>query len=127
MAAVRVGNWASNKWGFINLKGELIIPPIFEKAFAFSDGLAKVVLNKEWWFIDKNGTKVIPLSKYTESTSFHDGFCTVHKYEKFYSDRTSGVIDKTGTEVIPCNLTGLFLHCSDLAYRVKCYKINGHL
>jgi hypothetical protein len=51
----------SPKYGFINAKGEIVIPPVFDGADEFSIvGLAKVTINDKLGFADKNGNLVIP-------------------------------------------------------------------
>ncbi len=48
-----------DKWGFINISGEEIIPLTFKSAHIFSQGLAGVRENKKWGYIDKTGKMVI--------------------------------------------------------------------
>ncbi len=63
----------NGKTGFANEQGELIIPTVYECAFPFSDGKAKVAFNckkqkdteghtimesEEWFFIDPQGKKL---------------------------------------------------------------------
>ncbi|GEM_PF-2103496 len=48
----------NNKYGYINLEGEVIIPIQYEKALTFKEGYASVLLNGEKLIIDKSG-KVI--------------------------------------------------------------------
>ena len=127
LAAVKIGNYSTGKWGFINLRGELVIPYLFDKPRAFSGGLAKVVYNNEWCFIDRNGNKVISLKDYTGGSSFHNGYAIVSKRNGLLIETTFGVIDKTGTEVIPCNvkcfqLKSYFL-CVSIEESVRHYKL----
>lgn len=51
MAAFRV-NW---KYGFIDKNFKEVIPPIYDFAYEFENGLAKVEKNNKWFFIDKKG------------------------------------------------------------------------
>ena len=46
-------------WGFIDKAGSLVIPPRFESATSFSEGLAGVLSHGEWRYINKTGTLVI--------------------------------------------------------------------
>jgi hypothetical protein len=46
------------RWGYINKKGEFMIPLKFEKALRFENGKARVKLNNKWVVIGRNG-KVI--------------------------------------------------------------------
>lgn len=54
MASFRV-NW---KYGFINRNFEEVIPPIYDFAYAFKDGLARVEKDGKWFYIDKQGNFV---------------------------------------------------------------------
>lgn len=120
LAAVRIGNWASNKWGFIKMNGDLVIPILFENPRAFSDGYPKVILNNEWIFINKKGDKVISLKDYDGGSNFHKGFAIVYKVNESSKESVYGIIDKTGTEVIPCIVKSYFC-CSTLEKSVKQY------
>jgi|UniRef100_A0A7V6CMF5 hypothetical protein len=44
-----------DKWGYIDKKGELIIPPIFDSAGSFSSGKARVKIGDQYYYIDKKG------------------------------------------------------------------------
>jgi len=83
------------KWGFINSRGEEILPCIYDDAKSFSEGLAAVKLRKSWSFIDKSGAVVIS-GKYVSLESFSEGLAAV-KLNKEY-----GFINKSGSLVIPC-------------------------
>ena len=47
-----------DKYGYINLQGEIIIPLQFDRAWDFSDGKASVELNDSEFKIDKKGNRV---------------------------------------------------------------------
>lgn len=65
-------------YGFINMKGDIVIPTIYESARAFSDGLAAVCKNEKWGYIDTKGEIIIPIQydNYTTS-SFFNGTASV--------------------------------------------------
>ena len=46
------------RWGFINAAGEMVIPPMFERARTFSNGLAYVTLDGRPGYIDTDGAFV---------------------------------------------------------------------
>ena len=48
------------KWGYIDKKGQIVIPLEFENASNFENGKARVELNGESLYIDKNGRKQRP-------------------------------------------------------------------
>jgi hypothetical protein len=78
-----------------------VVPPKYDAATAFSEGLAGVVLNWKLGFIDKNGNEVIPFIYEKESLAsfsggyFSEGLAAVRLNGK------EGYIDKNGKEVIP--------------------------
>lgn len=45
-------------WGYIDKTGEIAIEPVYEAARFMEDGKAKVKLNNQWIYIDKNGKKL---------------------------------------------------------------------
>ncbi len=63
----------NKKWGYIDRDGKTVIPPQFEFAEEFSEGLALVQLNGKWGFIDASGTLVID-ARYS---SAHDNICRI--------------------------------------------------
>jgi hypothetical protein len=84
------------KFGFVDPYGKTVIPLNFDDAGFFSEGLAPVKQNDNWGYINKLGKTIIPF-KYKFASSFlPDGFANVSN-EIF----DSGIIDKTGNEIIP--------------------------
>ena len=115
----------NDKWGFIDKSGRLVIPCKYDDSGSFREGLARVHLNDKWGFIDKSGSEVIPC-KYDGADSFSEGLAKVKLNGNdgyitqtgiWYDDADNnlsdnlrivlrngkyGLIDKSGTEVIPC-------------------------
>ena len=71
----------------------------YDLVYHFSEGLAPVMLDRKWGYIDKTGEEVIPLI-YDVAWEFSDGLGLVKIDDKF------GYIDKTGEEVIPLQFCG---------------------
>jgi len=44
-----------DKWGYIDKKGDLIIPPLFDSAGFFNQGKALVKVGDKYYYIDKKG------------------------------------------------------------------------
>ena len=80
-----------NKQGFINTKGEKVIPAEYSSASDFSDGFASVRKNHAFYYIDQSGkTKLGP---YSSAYDFVDGVAAV-------IDETDFIfIDKTGKQL----------------------------
>jgi hypothetical protein len=97
LAAVKV----NGKNGFINKRGEMIIPPAFDRAChvsEFSDGLAPVyttVNDGPAGYIDPTGKMVIP-AKYTFVGKFSEGLAMVRPL----GSTAYGYINKKGEWVI---------------------------
>ena len=78
--------------GYINEKGNEIIPLQYEFGENFSQGLALVRQNGLFGFIDKRGEVIIPF-KFSDADSFDSGKARVElKNHQFY-------IDKIGNEI----------------------------
>ena len=95
---------------FIDLKGNWIIEPKYDKAKAFNKNLAPVLVGKKWGYVDLKGTIVIEPS-YNEVEVFStDGLAPV-------KDQNWGFVDTTGKLVIPTQYTisagGLFSFLKD--------------
>ena len=83
------------KYGFIDNKGNEIIPLKYDYALEFSEGLAAVQFKDKWCYIDKSGNEVVSLKSYDKVKRFYDGLAIVELNNK------QGFIDKSGNEVIP--------------------------
>lgn len=79
---------------FINIKGKLIIKPIYEKLGLFSEGLVEAKKNGKTGYLNTKGEIVIPFL-YENQTSFYKGLTVTSKDNRF------GFINRSGKEVIP--------------------------
>lgn len=98
------------KTGFVNVNGQVVIQPQFDYAKPFNEGLAAVLKEHEWSYIDKTGKVAITLPKdCSNAESFSEGLAAVAlggegKLPDFLDVRDGakwGFIDKTGKVVIP--------------------------
>lgn len=85
---------SSDKYGYKDNKGNVLIEAKYESAGRFFNNLAGVRLNGKWGFIDKSDTVVISF-KYDYVGEFRGGFASVTLNDKV------GLIDKSGSTVIP--------------------------
>lgn len=93
LAAVR----RDEKWGFVNMQGEEVIPCIYEVVDDFSENLAGVRTKRgRWGFINKDGQIVIK-DKYLDVQPFSEGLAAVFSAY----DNKWGFINKQGHLVIP--------------------------
>lgn len=79
LAAVKKGD----KWGFIDKKGSLVIPYIYDSISylgRFHEGLSYVNINKQWGFIDIKGRMVLPCNYFLgEVPEFQHGLIEIKK------------------------------------------------
>jgi len=111
--------WVSNlttkttKYGSINHSGAIVIQPMFDKNFEFSDELASVSVNDKYGFIDKKGNWVIQ-PMFDSAHNFSDGLASVRVNDK------CGFIDKKGNWVIQ----PMFVQAMDFSDELASVRIN---
>jgi hypothetical protein len=67
------------KWGFINAKGEIIIPAQYDEAYMFQNGMAGVWKDGKAFYIDSKGKFVKEMPVRFESVEKRK---EKHEYEK---------------------------------------------
>ena len=84
----------SEKWGYINSKGEVVIQPQFAEAWPFSEGLAAACIEHDkCGYIDETGKFSIN-PQFQTALRFSDGLAAV------VTDGKVGYVDKTGKLVV---------------------------
>lgn len=85
----------NGRYGFIDADRREVIPLIYEAAWNFREGLARVRKNGgKYGFIDKTGKEVVPII-YDSAEDFKNGFALVEK------NACWGYVDKSGRVVVP--------------------------
>lgn len=91
------------RYGFKEEDGQVVIPPIYDGAREFSEGLAQVEMVQDGVrriaFIDPDGRVVVPFY-YNYAMSFRGGLAAVCLGEHWVRGKF-GCIDHEGREVIP--------------------------
>lgn len=117
LARVYKNTLVNNQWvtgyGYINQKGEVVIPCDLEKAMDFESDVTWVKKKGEDFYrmINKQG-KIIPTKEYKKVKNFFDfqkDICAV------FEDGKMGFVDSTGKERIPCKYTGSSVFTEGLA------------
>lgn len=99
LAAVCFKEDGIETWGYVNNKGEIVIPPTFVACDLFSEGMASATIDEKvgYGYINKKGEFVIQ-PQFSATYMFNgDGLAVVAIGD---SDRKYGVIDKSGKYVI---------------------------
>lgn len=92
---LRVGR--DGKYGYINRRGEVVVPLIYDNAQGFQDGLAMVKQGDETFWIDENGTRVLDRPQGHSAWQLCGGYVCLKNEEGLL-----GVMDKSGAFIIPC-------------------------
>lgn len=107
----------NGKYGYCDRGGTTVIPPQFDSASLFSEGLASVRVNGKDGYVDTNGKLVIPLS-FDSASIFMNGRAAVKKGSKW------GYIDQKGKPVTDFDYLSTFAFTEGLA-AVVVEKGNG--
>lgn len=94
----------NGRYGFLDADRREVIPLIYEAAWNFRDGLARVRKNGgKYGFIDMTGKEVVPIT-YDNADDFKRGMAVVERNLKI------GYVNKAGKEVVPPVYDGLKLY-----------------
>ena len=123
------------KYGFIDIKGNFVIPPMFTSAGFFIEGLAKVMVGGQsyidegrkigqfiasekgkWGYIDPTGIFKIP-PQFTAADRFSEGLARVSINDNGSKKEKWGYIDPTGTLKIPPQFTSADSFSESLYHR----------
>ena len=85
---------ANDKYGYKDIAGKDVVPPIYDLAYPFTEGMAAVRVAGKYGYLNETG-KVVVEPKYDFTWRFIGGFATVRSGKKY------GLIDKTGKVVVP--------------------------
>ena len=89
------------KWGYLDKYFQLAIPPVFDEAEPFSEGLAAVRIGDKWGYIDTMGRWVIR-PKFDKAFEFLDGIAEgVLKDTLVYFNRQGEIIWPPEGEILP--------------------------
>jgi hypothetical protein len=88
---------ATEKWGYVNRAGDIVIQAIYDEAEPFSEGLAAVTTGKKMGFINRKGILLIKSQFDRVLSPFHSGYCIVQENQKV------GILGQDGRYLIaPC-------------------------
>ena len=106
---------SNDRDGYATSSGAFALPPVYDMAWPFVDGMAKVEVDKQVGFIDRTGRFVIPLQEKFIQTFLHGAALTT-----FESERKWGLVTRWGQEVLGARFKslwgsdcGAFLACED--------------
>lgn len=80
------------RYGFVRPNGDTLVPPIYQQAWYFKDGLARIRADGKWGFIDSTGAVAIP-PRFDRAWDFEYGLALVEV------DGKRGYVDAEGRYV----------------------------
>lgn len=102
-------------YGFIDEKGNVVIEHKYDTVGPFSEGLARVAIDKKFGYINKLGEEVIHCI-YDYAEDFHNGYAKVARYDSGYGSRVrANLIDKWGRTLVPWNYNNVEIYEYDNA------------
>lgn len=73
-STVTPGDYSTQRFGFIDTRGQVTVPARYREAGPFSEGRARVCDERGCGYIDTSGREAIPLRKeWVKARDFHDG------------------------------------------------------
>ena len=111
-AAVQYGNRETGKWGYINPKGEVVIPCEYDNASDFYGELAGVSKDGKWGYINSSNEVVIPF-EYDAAYGAVDGLAAVVK------DGKCGLVDYDNNVIVPLEYDDISSFDEGVAYAIK--------
>ncbi|MDO4485544.1 MAG: WG repeat-containing protein [Bacillota bacterium] len=94
----------NNKWGYIDRKGNVVIPIIFDAAMDFSEGRTFVrkgpyldnTIFGEWWMLDESGNKIYAFRESFPIRKFNNGRACIAKKNRIKKEARFVLVDKNG-------------------------------
>jgi hypothetical protein len=113
----------NEKYGYMDIHCNEVIPPRYTYSGFFSSGLALVEMNGKYGFIDKNNNLIVPFI-YDEVQPFENGRAVVEK------DGYMGWINTTGAYILPLAFEDIGFFSEGIIYAYKddkyqYYNIDG--
>src|SRR5262245_19490975 len=100
----------SNRWGYIDRTGKVVIDFRFDHAHQFTEGFGLIRVDDRAGFVDKSGTVVISPQFRVGSYPFFEGLAMVWTLQDKF-----GYIDKRGEFVIAPEFEGAFQFSEGIA------------
>ena len=117
---------SSGKYGYVNTKGEKVIDHQFDKADTFYDGVAAVKMGDKWGLINSSGNFIAALKYDTLYYAGSNRYVFAPKNSSSSSSsRLYGLMDASGTEVVPAMYNNINGNEYDTSGRFTARNTNG--
>lgn len=102
----------NGQFGWMNTKGEIVIPASYGSVGFFKEGLAWAEKSGKYGYVNKVNEVIIPFI-FESANDFEKGRAVVEMNEKY------GLIDRSGAFIIPAEFNDLGTYTEDLIYAQK--------
>ena len=99
----------ANKWGFMDTRGRVVIPPKYDQVSAFTEGVAPVNFEGKWGYISSSDSVVIPFT-FRSAWQFHNGKARVIDFSG-----APCILFRDGDTLCPPGITELYDYSEGLA------------
>lgn len=87
-----VGVEVGKKWGYLDTKGKLVIPPKYEVANVFSKGFATVRSDRKWLIVNQAGEEIAFSDNVTDANKFSEGLAPIRIGDNWGFASTDGSV-----------------------------------
>jgi len=110
---------SNDKYGYKNVKGEVVIVPKYDLAYPVEEGMAAFRQDGKYGYVDKNGKEIVS-PKYDQTWKFIGGYAAVSLGGKI------GFIDQKGKVVVPLIYENGYNYHGACCYKGMAHvKMNG--
>ncbi len=110
-----------NKWGFLNKRGEVIIPAQYDTVHYFSNGLACVKQNAKWGCINVNNQIIIPFRDTKQVSSFYEDIQYILLDTKEENLPAFTLIDTLGKTILPFSYSDVSFQKNEIYLKKEGY------
>jgi len=103
----------NGKWGYIDRDGNIKIPPVYNDAGSFRNGIAAVKIDEQWGFIDEEG-KIVITPQFTETRRIDNDIIY------FNNNSNAGFIARDGKIIVSGLFDSLFSKSNNLVTSDYC-------
>jgi hypothetical protein len=103
-----------DKYGLVDVTGQIVLPLIYDDISPFVDGRAIVTIqgrtfrDRKYGIIDDRGKWIVQIGKHRYLSQYSEGLCAFSDTLDAPNDEKLGFLDRDGKEVISPKLTGIY-------------------
>lgn len=116
-----------DKWGFVNKKGRVVIPFLYDMVAPFNEGYAPVKINNQWKVIDKKGRYLLDGRFEFYLNTVYDSKLVFLAQDTTVKPRKKGLMDIHGNIIIPAQYDEVGSYFTEGLCHVRRGKQEGYV